>query len=418
MNLDRGLIKQQAKALIKGKVMKLFATTFVISICISLIASIGAGLSASAGAYSFMNDENYYVEDYDYYDDFNEDAFDAADQFNSFTGEIKPVDYVIGEDNSHNAVLSAVASFFSTLGSIAAILLAPLTVAMTAYYVEFIRGKERDLDDGIKSIFKNAFNNGYGKKLGVYILKALFTYLWTLLFFIPGIIFQYSSRYAYQIMCDNPNIKPMQAIKLSRKIVQGNRMELFMLDLSFLPWMLLCVFLFPAIYVMPYYYTTDALYYENFRIRAIQQGRVTEDDFLTDEEKMKKYAAAGFESTQNANQYYNPNVNVGSQAAYYNPAGTNAQQSESQNTQGNVEFTQTPHNPVNETQPFTNGTEQYTNGAQPFANDVETSAPHEVPFEPVADAQEVKAEETNTDSSIIIDGVPVNDEDKDNHMNF
>lgn len=411
MNLDRGLIKQQAKALMKGKVMKLFVTAFVISICVSLIASVGAVISASISSYSIINDTEKYVEDYDYFNDFNEDAFDAADEFNSFTGEIKPVeygDYVIGEETNQNAALSAIASFFTTLGSIAAFLLAPLSVTLLAYYVEFIRGKERDLDDGIKSVFKNTFNNSYGKKLGVYVLKNIFTYLLTLLFVIPGIIFGYSSRYAYQIMCDNPNIGPMQAIKLSKKIVQGNRTELFMLDLSFLPWAFLCVFLFPAIYVIPYYYTTDALYYENFRLRALQQGRVTEDDFLTDEEKMMKYAQQGYTQNTNNNQYYNPNVNVGSQAAYYNPSAEN-NATQSANNAGNVEFTQSANNAGNVEFTQTSYNQNDVQYAQPSN---ETSQPQQtvnevenpVSYQPPVEETETKS---SNDSTIIIDGVSV-----------
>ncbi len=415
MNLDRGLIKQQAKALMKGKVMKLFVTTFVISICVSLIASIGAGISAAAGTFSVLNETNHYVEDYDYFDDFNEDAFDAADQFNSFTGEIKPVDYVIGEDNGNNPVLSGIASFVSMLGSIAVILLAPLSVSLMAYYVEFIRGKDRDLDDGIKGIFKDAFSKNYGGKLGVFLLKTIFTYLLTLLFIIPGIVFSYSSRYAFQIMCDNPNIKPMQAIKLSRKIVKGNRTELFVLDLSFFPWMLLSVFIFPLIYILPYYYTTDALYYENFRIRALQQGRVTEDDFLTDEEKMNKYAQQGYSQCQNPNQYYNPNVNVGSQPAYYNPTASNAEQGQNnaqqnvnnaeQNT-SNVEFTQQSYN-ANSVE-FTQTSGNSTCQPEEAVNETE-SAPA---YQPAAEKTE------NNDSTIIIDGVPIDDISKDSPHEF
>lgn len=103
-------------------------------------------------------------------------------------------------------------------------------------------------------------------------------------------------------------------------MTKGNRGELFVLDLSFIPWELLCVFVFPMVYVMPYIQVTDALYYENFRLRAIAQGRVTEDDFLSDEEKYHKYQTEGF--TQSTNNFYAPEgaENVASQNAYYNPA--------------------------------------------------------------------------------------------------
>ena len=86
-------------------------------------------------------------------------------------------------------------------------------------------------------------------------------------------------------MSEYPELSPWQAIKLSKKIVKGHRTELFALDLSFLPWIFLCVFICPIIYVYPYIYTTQALYYENFKRRALATGAVTELDLLSDAQK-------------------------------------------------------------------------------------------------------------------------------------
>lgn len=50
--------------------------------------------------------------------------------------------------------------------------------------------------------------------------------------------------------------------------------------------------------------TTQALYYENFKIRALQQGVLTEDDFLSDKQRMEKYAQAA----QNGTYQQQPNT--------------------------------------------------------------------------------------------------------------
>ena len=97
----------------------------------------------------------------------------------------------------------------------------------------------------------------------------------SILFLIPGIVFNYSSYFAFEIMAEYPELSPWQAISLSKKMVKGNRTELFVLDLSFIPWMLLCVFIFPVIYVWPYMFTTRSLYYENFTLRALSIHRIT-----------------------------------------------------------------------------------------------------------------------------------------------
>lgn len=59
-------------------------------------------------------------------------------------------------------------------------------------------------------------------------------------------------------------------------MVAGNRGELFALDLSFIGWWILTGITFgiASIYVVPYYFTTQALYYENFKLRALQEEKL------------------------------------------------------------------------------------------------------------------------------------------------
>lgn len=71
------------------------------------------------------------------------------------------------------------------------------------------------------------------------ILGGLFTFLWSLLLIIPGIVYSYGIYFANELMVDNPNLSPMEALKLSRRMVDGHRGELFRLDLSFILWWLL-----------------------------------------------------------------------------------------------------------------------------------------------------------------------------------
>ena len=96
-------------------------------------------------------------------------------------------------------------------------------------------------------------------------------------------------------------------------MVDGHRGELFRLDLSFILWWLLmaCTAGIAGIYVLPYYKTTRALYYQNFRMRALATGQLTEDDFLSEAERMAKYGAYGAYTAprreqQPMNGQYNP----------------------------------------------------------------------------------------------------------------
>lgn len=414
MNLNRSLIKRQARDLIKGNVFKLFLITFIVSLCVSLVSGVISGISGYRNALrwsSFINDftnggdfggnfedyfENYlkdnFGEEYgeyfdEYFDDYFGDYFggntgdDDSDHFNGFGDDGWDFNNFGFEGKlplipaKSDATPAAVFNFgfgsFS-LPFIITLLLAPLSVTLAGLYVSFIRGKKFEFDEGIKTVFTDAFKVNYLKKVGVNFLIGLITGLLSMLFIIPGIIFSYSAYFAFQVMCDYPQLSAWEAIKLSKKMIKGNRFELFVMNLSFIPWMLLCVFVFffPIIYVMPYIQATNALYYENFRIRAIQQGRVTEDDFLSDAQRCVKYGTMG------NNQYYSPTS--AQEGSYYH----------------------TPQQPQQQYYAAPDNAAQYAPGAapqQPVSTDIPTPFAEPVvpqePTEPIAPAE--PQEETN-----------------------
>lgn len=334
MNLNRPLIKQQAKQLMQNNVLKLFAISFIVSICVSAIAdvcsvainikNIGNGFPAFQEYYNdFNNDFNnsdddlndYYGEDFNNFgndfeefgNEYNNDFYNFGQNDEAPPSSSVPYEYQFAWDFFK---FSGIAALVSIISEISILLLSPLEVSLSGYYVSFIRGRRTDVGDGLNTVFRNTFKNNYGKKIALVFLRGLFCGLLSMLFIVPGIVYYYSTYFAYQIMADNPDISPIQALDISKNMVKGNRTELFVLDLSFIPWFLLCIFLFPIIYVMPYVSTTQALFYENFRIRALQQGRITEDDYLSDTQRYAKYA----------NMYANPNNNNYQQynQQYYN----------------------------------------------------------------------------------------------------
>lgn len=345
MNLDRGMIKQQANMLIKGKCFKLFLTYFIITLCVSSLNIVGnAFVTFTEGVQTFKDiysDEyNNDTSDKDYFKDFTYES--GGDDFQNFGtannggAAVTPAsDYEIDLDGENQAskkeTINKIGVYLSRIGNAAAAVFAPLSITLAAFMVEFVNGKEYEFGNGVAHIFKASFNKTFSKKLCLNLIQYMLSMLLTFLFVVPGIMFTYASRFAPQILCENPELSPMQALKLSWKITKGHRMELFVLDLSFIPLLLTCAFIIPVIYVIPYYEVTNALYYENFRMRALEFGGVREDDFLSDLQKWNKYAG-GMNGA--ANQYYAPyganangvpynaNVNYGgfTQQAYSNPA--------------------------------------------------------------------------------------------------
>lgn len=165
---------------------------------------------------------------------------------------------------------------FSSGSSIIAWLLIPFTIAMSGYFLNHLRGFNPEW----KSLYREGIDN-YGKYFVVGILTDLIIELWTLLFIIPGIIKGLEYFFVHQIIHDNPNLDQKQARDLSKRITDGFKGDLFVLDLSFILWYLLVAITFgiAGLYVIPYVNCTHAMYYENLKHNAIVTGIATPEEF-------------------------------------------------------------------------------------------------------------------------------------------
>ena len=100
-----------------------------------------------------------------------------------------------------------------------------------------------------------------------------FTILWSLLLVIPGIIKSYSYAMTSFILKDEPEMKNNAAIEKSMAMMEGNKMKLFMLDLSFIGWAILCIFTLGIglLFLQPYVAISRAAFYEDLKA---QQGGI------------------------------------------------------------------------------------------------------------------------------------------------
>ena len=405
-NINRSLVKSQAKQIIKDKIFALFVLSAIV-IFLTQGLTIGVNVYTdsddienlfgpkNSNGYSDNSNRNTPEDFFKYFNggqsDDNDNSYDDDDSYDD--GDSSSDNPIESFGQSYNgsdtgitntSVNTSSIGYFSDTGirglTVLSIVLSPLLVSLLGFYVILIKrdpSEQFSLGEEIKNIFKVSFDATYGKKLVVSILRTVFITLWCFLFIIPGIVYNYSSYFSFQIMCENPNLKPMEALKLSKKIVAGNRSELFALDLSFIGWWILCGISFgiASIYAIPYYLTTQALYYENFKIRALQEGRITEDDFLSQEEKANKYAFAGagnyYNPAQNTNEQYTANQNGSANAYYYNPqqhtADTGAAQTAANENAGeqNTSPFYTPANVPSENEPTQSGSyPSYANSEQ------------------------------------------------------
>lgn len=111
---------------------------------------------------------------------------------------------------------------------------------------------------------KYGFVSNYKNVVLTVLLRNIFLTLWSLLFLIPGLIKTYSYRMVPYILADNPDMKPTEAITLSRQMMDGQKWNAFILDLSFIGWILLSCLtcgILSFFYVAPYMNATYAELY-------------------------------------------------------------------------------------------------------------------------------------------------------------
>lgn len=82
------------------------------------------------------------------------------------------------------------------------------------------------------------------------LLEGVLIFLWSMLFMIPGIIAAYRYRMAVYAMLDDPSLSVTEALDASKRLTYGHKLDLFILDLSFL-WYLLPLFIFSSLTMAP-----------------------------------------------------------------------------------------------------------------------------------------------------------------------
>ncbi|MBR5360963.1 MAG: DUF975 family protein [Lachnospiraceae bacterium] len=213
MEFTRAEIKEQARAQLKGKVGILFVCMLVASIIPAIISGIATAITQSGN--------------------------------------------------------QVVGSLLSSAGSI--LITPPIALGLVMVFLNVTYGE----DPKVSTIFE-PFKTNYGKAVCLSFLVGIFVMLWCLLLVIPGIIMAYAYSQSFRILAENPDMAPMECIKESKRIMKGRKMDLFVLQLSFIGWILLvCVtFGIAAIYVYPYMQLAETNFYHK-----IKEGGDLEGDY-------------------------------------------------------------------------------------------------------------------------------------------
>lgn len=120
-----------------------------------------------------------------------------------------------------------------------------------------------DLGVGFKS---------YSPAVKTMFFTDLYIFLWSLLLIIPGIVKSYSYRMVPYLIADHPELSTREILDLSRAMMEGNKWEAFVLDLSFIGWNILTALTFGLVgifYAGPYQMQTNA----NLYLALCENGR-------------------------------------------------------------------------------------------------------------------------------------------------
>ena len=161
---------------------------------------------------------------------------------------------------------------FRPTGAFLAILLYMVTPVFDVGFTSFCMKTRRAQDTEVKDLL-----NGFlffTKVLSVFIITTVLIFLWSMLLFIPGIIASYRYRLAYYILIDDPGKGALQCINESKLLMEGKKLDLLTIDISFIGWYILdlvVVFLIPSpialplvsIWLSPYLGLTRAGFYED-----------------------------------------------------------------------------------------------------------------------------------------------------------
>jgi len=172
---------------------------------------------------------------------------------------------IAGGSETENAVAGAavgtiiIALIFDALYIAILLALNPLMIGFMDWYRKSIYEKT-----SLGEIFAPYRKEHLWGSIGTMFLMQLYTFLWTLLFIVPGIIKTYSYSQTVFIKGENPNIPAKRAIELSRIMMDGHKGDLFYLHLSFIGWMFLSGLTYNipgTFYVFPYYYSSLSFAY-------------------------------------------------------------------------------------------------------------------------------------------------------------
>ena len=176
-------------------------------------------------------------------------------------GLIIGITQVLSGDKDSPAILHLI-------GLVLFILALPLTWGYQTLFLGAVRGGEVTAKDMFEGYNKELFS----RVLTTTLLYYVYVFLWSLLLLIPGCIKAYSYAMTPYILKDNPEMKNNAAIEESMRMMDGHKLELFLLDLSFIGWAILSILTccIGFLWLVPYMNMARVNFYEDLKKASVE----------------------------------------------------------------------------------------------------------------------------------------------------
>ena len=165
-------------------------------------------------------------------------------------------------ENLPNLIKLALTLALSTAGAISLVGFILGGVVQIGYASYLLKQQDGEIHS-IKDLFSQF--DRFGQGFLQLFLRGLYSFLWALLFIIPGIVKSYAYAMTPFIMAENPDLTANEAIKLSQERMRGHKGELFWLGLTFFGWSLLAALTggIGNIFLNPYMNAAYAAFYRD-----------------------------------------------------------------------------------------------------------------------------------------------------------
>ncbi len=254
---DRCKLKEMGKQNFK----KSYLAAFVVSLIFMLVSGgIGGGRSNSTNGHNNLYETNTILDK-------------AEPMVSAMSGSFESLS--MGKAIMHSIDGVFKNSFFLAVVSISVIitisvvlfLRLPMEVGKNRFFMENINEKPQ-----ISTILYSYKEGRLKNTVWTMAFRDVFILLWTFLLIIPGIVKGFEYFAVPYILAENPNLPRQRVFDLSKEMTKGHKMDLFILNLSFIGWFILNAVTFnlsALFYVNPYLNATLAQAYEFLRQKAL-----------------------------------------------------------------------------------------------------------------------------------------------------